>query len=573
MDLAKKQLTQVQQSKGVVSEAGLERLAKRLGLECLWEDDMGSDPKSRTLIVAGSALELLIILSNNIVQSVSLAFPDSPEIVTKHAEKAGKILLDDLMLLPGQSPLTKRLDKFAANFERLATLDKLSINPGLNLYEAVAGIYESLERLHQWDLRKIREDPALVGKGDEYLANMVLCTRNGTPVMHARNRVGLSLDYWKEKRLIPSSSESMASYMAKYEETWGMLISVALLGDMTIPPVRISDKWVSADDEKVSLGDDLQLGPPATLDWLQPDNTIIQAQDAAKVAADADSLKGNGEMMGPKLPEVMFMATLDPPLNVPLLIWQEIRQLGGDLEQPELVYTTLDSLMFPIPPGSQNDPSELRTISCIKEVEFKPPGGGEVSLKTHRNTLYIHKPVYGKTLKEIPFSHPQQLIAMLPFLRQYAFLSKVLDNSFGHKADTPDTPEPHPSSKSTTTTTATTTNQDNFGAFMAGSNKAAAKQVIGTVDSSPQPLSVDVTLSAHPVPRLQIVFPFRSATANVVLEVRPNGQLHVESQNVLDETNSTAPNGRQRRPEDIGKVLETLEHIGKWCEFIRSRWA
>lgn len=552
----------------MVSEAGLERLAKWIGLECLWEDDTGSDSKSRTLIVAGSALELVIVLTNNIVQSVSLAFPESPETVTRHAEKAGKILLDDLALLPGQSPLTKRLDRFAANFERLATLDKLSINPGLNLYEAVAGIYESLERLHQWDLRKLREDPTLQGKGDEYIANMALCTRNGAPVMHARDRVGLSHDYWKEKRLIPSTSEREAAYIAETEKTWGMLINCGNLGGMAIPPVRVSNMWISTEVEKADLGDDLQLGQPVTLDWLQPDDTVLQAPDPNKPGAGA-------EIMGSNLPNVMFTATLDPPLNVPSLIWQQIRQIGGDLAaRDDLVYDTLDSLMFPIPPGSQSDPSELRTIRCIKEVDFMPLGGKVLTTKTHRNTLHIYKPVYGKTLKEIPFSHPQQLINMLPFLRQYAFLSTLLDNSFRQKSNVPETSKPDPSVETTQTTT-TTTNQDDFGMFMVNQKRSVAKAAANARVDGPQTPStdVDVTLSAHPVPRLQIVFPFRSTTANVVLEIRPNGQVHVESQNVIDETNSTAPNGRRRQPEDVGKLLETIEDIGKWCEFIRSRWA
>lgn len=542
---------------------------------------MGGDSKSRTLIVAGSALELLIVLSNNVVQSVSLSFPDSPESVTNHAEKAGKILLDDLMLRPGQSPLTKRLDRFAANFERLAILDKLTISPGLNLYEAVAGIYESLERLHQWDLRKLRADPALHGKSDEYLENMIMCTRNGIPVMHTRDRLGLSHDYWKEKRLIPSTGEREAAYIAETEKTWGLLVSCAPVGEMAIPPVRVSSEWISPEVEKASLGDDLQLGQQNTLDWLEPNDAILPAQDPSKTA---DALQVNTDIMGRNLPNVMFVATVDPPLNVPSLVWQQIRQFGGDIAaRDDLVYDTLDSLMFPIQPGSQSDPSELRTIRCTKAVDFMEPDGKDLITKTYENTLHIYKPVYGKALKEIPFSHPQQLINMLPFLRQYAFLSALLDNSFRQKENAPDHPKPDDAAaaasaaaKPTNAKTAVTTNEADFGGFMAKQKNGAAKGHTTGGDGGPRAEStteIDVTLSAHPVPRLQIVFPFRSTTANVVLEIRANGQVHVESQNILDETNSTAPNGRQRHPEDVGKLLETIEDIGKWCEFIRTRWA
>ncbi|KAL1873811.1 hypothetical protein VTK73DRAFT_726 [Phialemonium thermophilum] len=558
--------------KGVVSEAGLERLAKKLGLECLWEDDMGSEPKSRTLIVAGSALELLIVFSNNVVQSVSLAFPDSSESVTKHAEKAGKILLDDLKLLPGQSPLTKRLNKFAANFEYLATLDKLSIMPGLNLYEAVAGIYDSLTRLYQWDLRKVREDPAFTGKNDQYLTNVVLCTRHGMPRMHARDRVGLSLDYWKEKHLIPPPEEGpLAVHVVDEERTWGFLIGCAPMGRLATPPVRVSDRWISADVEKVDMNNELpHIGPGVALDWLEPENTLIQVQDPAKPEGGAHTLPGDTSMLGPKLPEVTFSATLDPPLNIPLLLWQQIRQVGGDLTEPGLVYVTLDSLAFPLPPGSHRDPTELRTIRSRRQVNVLVPGSREhVVQRTHKNTLYIYKPVYGMTLKDIRFSHPQQLVAMLPFLRQFAFLWTVLGNSFGQAATAPATEKAQsPGTEPTTASISTTTTRDEFSKFMNEATKSGASVATGDA-----PLAIDVTLTVQPVPRLQIVFPFRSSTADVVLQIQVNGQVHVESQNILDDTNSEGANGRRRRPEDIGKLLETIEDIDKWAEFIRTRWS
>ena len=115
-------------------------------------------------------------------------------------------------------------------------------------------------------------------------------------------------------------------------------------------------------------------------------------------------------------------------------------------------------------------------------------------------------------------------------------------------------------------TMASTTNMDDYTSFMEGQKREQ-------VASQEGPLKVDVTLTVHPIPRLQIVFPFRSTTANVVLEIRENGSVHVVSQNLLDESNAVAPSGRQRCVEDVGKVLETIEDIGRWCEFLRTRWA
>ncbi|KAK3378114.1 mediator of RNA polymerase II transcription subunit 1-domain-containing protein [Podospora didyma] len=538
-------------SQGMVSEAGLERLAKRLGLECLWENDMGLESK-RTLIVAGSALELLVVFSNNIVQSVALAFPESADIVNKHAEDAGRILLDDLKLAPNQSPLTKKIDSFAANFSRLAILDKLSITPGLNLYEAVAGIYESLSRLHSWEMQKVREDPALNGKSSECLDNLVLCTRGGKPAMNSRDRVGLSLEYWKEKRLQLPTNPQMSARMAKTEKIWSILIACAPLRDMgVVGPVRISDKWIGVDIEKMPL-DGMHTGP--MLDWLEPDSTFVPSSDPTKAGSGADVL------LGPRLPDVAFHATFDPPVHISHSLWEQIGQSGCGLIATDMQLRTFDSLVFPVAPGTTYDPSEPRTIACTKKVEYTPPGGISWALKTHVNTLYIYKAVYGKTLSELSFSHPHHLINMLPYLRQYAFLSTLLENSFKEKPG----PSAAAEGKPSTTAIETTTNQDDFALFMEDDVPARCK--------AEEPLKVDVTLNVHPVPRLQIVFPFRGATANIVLEIQENGHVHIESQNVLDERNSIAPNGRLRRVEDLGKCLETIEDIGKWCEFIRTRW-
>lgn len=561
----------LKQSKGLVSEAGLERLVKHLGMECMWEDDMGGGgAKPRTLIVAGSAIELLIVLLKDAVQSVSLAFPESADIVAKHAERAGEILLDDLKLAPGQNPLTKRLDRFAANFELLATLDKLSVIPGLNLFEAVGGIYESLERLYQWDLQKIREDPAYTGRDDEYIINMVLCTRHGRPVMHTRDRVGLTIEYWKEKRLVPTSSKADAAYIEEVEKTWGVLISCAPLKDISIPPVRVSDKWLSMEVEKVNGPDDLQ--PGTVIDWLQPDNTILQPPDTSKPDPDANGLGADGLLLGPKFPEVMFKAILDPPLHVPVNVWEEICQRGGALPSSVLMaHVTLDSLLFPVAPGSQHDPNEPRNITVTRTVDVYGASSNEPEWRrnTHKNRLWIYRPVIGKTLTEIPFSHPQQIISILPMLRQYAFLSTILEKEFGRR----DTPSAGPTTEDTSaSTTATTTNEDDYEALMAGVSRNGQGQAKSGAAGTPG-LSVDVNFTTYPVPRLSITFPFQQRTATVTLEIQANGQVHVESQNVIDESNSTAPNGRERRPEDLGKMLEMKEDIGEWIEFIRTRWA
>ncbi|KAL2152662.1 hypothetical protein VTH82DRAFT_5846 [Thermothelomyces myriococcoides] len=558
-------------SKGLVSEAGLERLAKKLELEFIWENSMGDDDK-RTLIIAGSALELVIEFSNNIVQSVSLSFPDSTEIVNKHAGAAGEILFKDLQLREGQSPLTKSLDKFAANFERLAVLDKLS-SPGLNMYEAVAGVYESLCRLHAWELQKAREDPAAAAKGEDYLESLVLCTKSGKPSMNARGRVGMTLDYWKERRLQPPpppTDPNMAAWVAEHEKTWSILIGCAPLRQLGVNPVRISDKWIGPNVEKMPLADELHTGGPV-IDWLEPESTFVPMPDQQK----GDPMQPDTALLGPRLPDAVFHATFDPPVHIPTALWEQIQQLGCVVDETPLKQlVTFDSLVIPHSPGSNTDSAGVRTVTCKKKTPCTRPGDSGLSFKTHVNTLFVNKPIPSRTLTEMTFSHPQQLVTILPYLRQYAFLATLLEHSLTEPANSRlplgSEQQPKGSTASSSTMKTVTTNRDEYRNLVTSSENGSSQEG----GDEEEPLRIDLTLTPVPVPRLRVVFPFRDRTADVTLEVRENGHVHVESQDVLDETNMVAPNGgRQRRIEDVGALLEMTEDVGKWVEFIRSRWA
>lgn len=514
-------------------------------------------------------MALDIVLVNNIVQKVSLSFPESSDSVTKDVAKAEQIILEDLKLLPNQSPLTKTLDKFAANLERLAILDKSSVIPGLNTHEAISGIYESLERLHKWDIDKLREDGALGGKGDEFLAVTALCTRHGSPVMHARDRVGLSLDYWREKRLHRVPNSTIVSHANETLKTWALMVSCAPLGGMVYRPVRVSDKWISTEIEKIHPTDEELLsnttGQPI-LDWQEPDNIILPNTDGSKPDVSTDLMQAESILSGPKYPEVIFMAKFDPPIAVPYSVWEHIHQLTGAAASVT-PFETFDTLVVPIPPGTHHDPAEPRTVGCTKKVSFVSKDG-ETSLKTHENTLFIYKPVYGKTLTEVPFSHPRQLVEMLPFLRQYAFLSILLEKSFG-----PDEPAlDEPVQKPTEFTTSTTTVREDFTGFL----NAAGNESKGQTELALKDIKVDVTLTAHPLPRLQVVFPFKGTTANILLEIQLNGLVHIVSQNILGADaehlgDADKSKGRQLTEQDLGRVLEMVEDIGKWCEWIRSR--
>ena len=507
-----------------------------MGLDCVWEDHIGSAGNTRTLIIAGSVMSLDIDFSNDVVKKVSLSFPESAEIVTRHTQQAGDILLRDLQFSPNESPLTKMLDRFAANLERLATLDKLSVIPGLNCHEAIAGIYESLERLHKWETARLREQDDMAGKSDEYIERTAMCTKSGKPVMHTRDRLGLSIDYWQEKRRLTSIGSKRNT-----PKTWSLIVECSTLPDYGYTPLRVSEKWISPEILKADPeAEELMLaavGVPV-LDWLEPESTMLPTTEPP----NPDAMEGLDRQPDGKFPEVMFVAKFDPPLIVPYGLAVQVHTATNahmDIYQT----STFDGLLFPQGPDSKAEPGEARIIKQQTAVPVYRKEG-EKSIRTHNNTLFIDKVDYGQILSELPFSHPRQLVEMLPQLRQYAFLSTVLKNSFGAQKAVSE--EEKKSLRAT--------RKEQFADFMSQVPVADAAA-----------LTVDVSLVTQP-PSLKLVFPFKARTANVKFDIKPNGVVEVKEQNVLDE--SAMDEGKALTIADLGRILEVTEDLGIWAEYV-----
>ncbi|ROT37708.1 hypothetical protein SODALDRAFT_340876 [Sodiomyces alkalinus F11] len=573
-------------AKGRVSEAGLERLSLRTGLNKMWEEHRTPDGRiTKTLVVAGNGLQLDINLDNNIVRGVTLAFPESESTpnVTKHVAGAEQILLRALQLQPNQSPLTKTCDEFAANLERLALLDRLSVYPGLDCQEAIAGIDESLEKLYKWELSKMREDPTTTAAtSEQLLEKAVMCEKSGRPSMNARDQVGPSIDYWTDRHLIPFSSPGGSDI-----KFWSILVGCKPLDGELYQPIRVSENWISDKMEKADPGPEETLlaapdGP--VLDWLEPEPTILPSNpDNKSVGVDVVQADGTTQ----KFPNVKFVATLNPPVIVPQSVCNTLYGIAGAQPPPMLLPAqTFDNISFPIPEGVNHDASELRTISCQRDVLVKELGG-ELKPRRHENTLFVYKPVYGQTITELPFSHPRQVVAMLPVLRQYAFISRLLSRSFGTNITGEATDPAHNAS---IISRSTTTKKEEFQDFLGDDGP---QQSSSAADS---PLRIDVVLSVHPTAGLNVVFPFRDATANIELQIQPNATVHVVSQNVIfpeegedqeKKEKSADVNGQEGvgageeqgkgkkklQPQDLGHALEMFEDLCQWAEWIRTRLA
>lgn len=529
----------------------------------------------KTLVIAGSSTQLDIVLDNDIVQAVTLAFPGLSEPTAKLMEPAGQILLQDLKLLPDQSPLTKTLDGFAANLERLASLDQLSIvEGGFTCHEALAGIYTSLERLYQWDLTKLRAQQDMAGKSDQYLSLMAMCTKHGLPVMHAHGRVGLALQYWKEKRFLPASNDQVLALVKKHEKFWSLVVECRPMLHILLPPARSSDSWISKEIVKDDgLNPDAQDLP---LDWQEPEHVALSLSEEGKAGKGVDMLQP--DLSTRKVAPVKFSVRFDPPVVVTHADWLRLHDcVEVEAQQPLVFPPTFDVMLFPVQPGEPHNPSELRTIARKRQVRIFDKAGKATEV-CHRNTLFNYKRIYAMSVTELPFSHPKQLIAMLPILRQYAFISMLLQNSFGPGTEdaSATTWSGNGNGAQPDMAAETVTEQDELAAFL---NPMGRRKTNGTEPSAgsgpprseSKEMSMDVSLWVHPNPHLKVVFPFRDGTANIEMLILPGGLVDIVNENILGDVEDSKEKAKKLSRRNLAEVLEHLEDLCKWAEWIRSR--
>jgi hypothetical protein len=376
--------------------------------------------------------------------------------------------------------------------------------------------------------------------------------------MHARDRVGLSLQYWRERRYVPTSKETAT--ISDKEQIWSLLIGCAATEGMGGPPIRVSDEWLS---KEIAKEDPLE-PKKMMLDWQEPANVSLPPSE--------DNKDGGVDMLQPdmsvtRVPQVMFTVTFDPPLILPQNDWARIYTYAGNGVPTPFYSPTFDILFFPINENMPPDSSAHRIITADRQVRVFDKER-KTSTKSHHNRLFIYKQIYSQVISELPFSHPRQLVDMLPLLRQYAFISMLLDKSFGSKNEEPklnEEPKNGVSDKE-----ATLNIQDELMAITGlGDSKIPAE----TPKEDNHDLNLDVILWVHPVPHFQVSFPFRDSTVSVTLHILENGVVEITEDNLLARLESGDGKGKMPTRAELARALEHLEDFGAWAEWVRSRFS
>ncbi|KAI9780895.1 MAG: hypothetical protein M1816_002641 [Peltula sp. TS41687] len=611
---------------GRVSQEGVERLAKMTGFECLWQDD-GLDGASRTLSIAGSGVLIDVDFRRDLVARVNLSFPTSSEALSNVAERAARILQRDLTVKG--SATNASLVPFARHLDRLARLDKLSSlsAPQLNCYEAIWGIYISLRRIFD------RESKVNGDMDEKRGEREVMCKHSGRPKMHEGRRLGMSLEYWMERRLVGREETEDDDEESESRTTWALIIECEASAAELYPPLRVSQDWVSdgvvkpkEEHPQDDLFDESPDDSSSMIDWLEPPPTYL-TYDTANPATNA-----MGTTSQQAQPNVRFVAILDPPVAVPLHAAYEIyNMVGVQIPQEPLPLPIYDELLLEKKVQSRTQTQTQGGIqkAIINRDVLVPSAGGdddddeeEDRIQKHQYNIYVQKSYYGRLIEEIPFSHPRQLVEILPILRQYALLSTLIPTDSTRLSAT--------ASQAIPTTAAAPPpppTEADLASFLSDSNPPLPNNRNKNNDISHHPpttttTQIDLSLSTHQSPsppRMTIIFPTHVRTepdnnnnnnnnnnsgglATLVVEIHPNGVLRLSTESSeLDEVllqDSTAARQQQqqqldeemldvdtttqdikneqdsmdhRRRSILERALDVTEDVGIWVEWILRR--
>ncbi|MCJ1225934.1 hypothetical protein MMC12_002583 [Toensbergia leucococca] len=397
---------------GRVSQEGLERCAKRLKLECLWEPSLRVGPsQARILSIAGREFLVEVDCQGDEVKGVTLTFPANADAVDI-VEKGAEVLKSDLT--GGQNYIM--LDSFAKNLGSLAKLDGLG-SQGVSCFEAVEAMCHSLWGIFSWERTQLREE------GWENPETEVVCRRSGRPMMHAGQRLGLALQFWMERRLLLrknwDAGDMVIDRVPKSEDEreqnpkfWSAIIECEPSPAELYTPIRVSDAWVSE-----------------TLEWQEPPLTFQTPSDPQATGEEMDT----GAFLQGKPLDVRFVAKFEPPIVVPLQVAEEIFGVVGTNLPQGAIQPIYEALLFPDVFQSATKPSEQVDLG-IKQFAVK-------RLLTYPQRRFIEFSLVSRqqqpafVINQIPFSHPQQLVSIFPVLRQWALAGSILRRTFTTMAE------------------------------------------------------------------------------------------------------------------------------------------
>lgn len=393
----------------------------------------------------------------------------------------------------------------------------------------------------------------------------VMCKKNGRPTMHARSRVGLSLEYWRDQHLVPKTNadDSRMDIDGEATEDGDELHSLTLECEHCPPAlyqtIRVSNDWLSPQITKSAdaMGDSSGLMQDE-LDWTEPAPPLISGTEPDQMSASAAVQSAH--------PHARFVARLEPTVVLPFNVAAPVLASVGiditqEIPQIQAQQQTYDGLLL----GRDRNTSHTRKVSSFDK------DGTEHDEEWETN-LHISRPDFGRSLTSIPFAHPRQVLPILPVLRQYTLFARLLRSIC----------PPDDARKAGTRTKA----RANGTAKSSRAVRTELEDLLSMELNGTAPTRVlDVTLvQSSPVPRLSVTLSARGALRGYSVEVLSNGELSVASEEALfgldiaDGDDGTGKDGASSSDADADakrrawtRALAACEDLAVWAEWMLAQ--
>ncbi|OAG18805.1 hypothetical protein CC77DRAFT_1021701 [Alternaria alternata] len=592
---------------GRVSEEGLLQLCKKMGIPCEKHMD---EAGTWSLLIGDEAL-CDVTFHNDEIASVNLQTGLDESRPDLHFGTTGsEILVRSLKPLPGQSKLNVTLERFSESLEKLLTLDKLGSaqNGGVSCYNAIAGVYTSLRKLFEHEKKAELANRTPDERFRTHKAEReVLCKKSGRPRLNGGSCLGLSLEYWMDGRMQIDPPVESAAYPEDAEKSHNKMYSLTIECEASpstlYTPIRISDDWISDRIDKPTDTHDanatldnilMHASSSSPLDWLDPKATYLEP--GPEQTADDDDDAMNLDSAAGRLPNVRFVAKFNPPLVVPFAVHMQLYQLVGieprtDDFRPE-TFAGLALRPGELDPGMSGTTGDVTHEIRSSRLVLVRDGGGREKDRRHDMSLFIPKLEYSRKLEALPFSHPKQLVEILPVLRQYAHITSLLKTCFyeapkkqvpTHKLGHVLTPSPPPPHKATQVGDLPRLQLDvnlsyappvpRFTLHVPHPRAAVAKAACSSEKEKKKSKDADdaamiadllshldepsITSSSSPSPPSAYHAPLALA-----IDVQSNGELILTEQNVVLEEEDD-------KVKRLARALDVVDDLGVWAEWLR----
>lgn len=509
-------------------------------------------------------------------------------------------------------------------------MDKLS-TPGANCFEAVFGVYKSLKRLHDHELEALQSLRSQEDKPSKVSpATQVMCTKSGRPRMHARDRVGLSLEYWVNRSNTPRTTtrkpddamdvdeDTDADGTSEDDHVRSITIECEHAPPALYSPIRISDGWIS--DRTViphdeNTGSEPNAAPQTysdLIDWQQPPPTYQTP------ANESDRTTPT-----PLLPHARFVAHFEPPVVLTIHLAANIyANVGLNLQSAGFVASPYDKLLLTdltkeertptAPPPSEYPYTRTTTHSTVLPTT-NPTSNSSEQMTRYTTRIFTPRAEHSLTIQQIPFEHPRQIVAILPVLRQFARFNTIVRQSYqpGIPSASPPKPLAPPAAPESYPARRTARKRPFDTAFPFNTTSTSNANVNANADpaddeldaflkAAPQtkvPQIIDMTYSVLPSPVIELTFPTAAGLKFVRFGIGLGGVVAVVAQDVLEgdgglevdgeakdggenEDNGEGRNGGEGKGgrgndevktkiKKMAKALEVCEDVSFWVVWCR----